>query len=150
MLGQALLPFFSSLENSAWAVGIRQSMWLYPALEIVHILGMVMLVGGAFFFDLRLLGFAKNLPLAALSGYLLPVSRSGLFLIIPSGLLLFITNAETLGLDTTFWLKMALLVLAGLNAFLFHRMQLLPVKLTAMVSIIAWMAIITCGRLLAY
>ncbi|WP_432709536.1 hypothetical protein [Pedobacter sp.] len=125
-------------------------MWLYPALEIVHLLGMVMMVGGAFFFDLRLLGLAKNLPLQALSAYLLPISRNGMFLIIPSGLFLFITNAKTLGVDTTFWLKMSLLVLAGLNAFLFHRMQLLPVKITAIVSIMAWMAIITCGRLLAY
>jgi hypothetical protein len=150
MLVQYLLAFFSALENSALAVGIRQSLWLYPMLEITHLLGIVMLVGGAFFFDLFLLGFAKNLSLPELSAYLLPISRKGLLLVIPSGILLFITNAETLAMDTTFWLKMALLILAGLNALVFHRLQLLPVKLTAVVSIVAWIAIITCGRLLAY
>jgi hypothetical protein len=150
MLDQFLLTFLSTLQSSAWAVGIRQSMWLYPMLEIIHLLGIVMLVGGAFFFDLRLLGLAKNLSLPALSAYLLPLSRKGLLLVIPSGILLFITNAETLGLDSTFWLKMALLLLAGLNALVFHRLQLFPAKLTALISIVAWIAIISCGRLLAY
>ncbi|MBG6236174.1 hypothetical protein IWX76_002755 [Pedobacter sp. CAN_A7] len=150
MFNQFLLPLLSFLENSAWALAIRQSLWLYPALEIIHILGIVMLVGGAIFFDLRLLGLAKNLPLPSLSAYLLPLSRRGLLLVIPSGILLFLTNAETLGVDPTFWLKMLLLVIAALNALVFHRFQLLPVKLTALVSIFAWIAIIACGRLLAY
>ncbi len=151
------------LEHSSWAVAIRQSLWLYPALEIVHILGIVILVGAALFFDLRLLGFSKNLPIAGMSNYLLPWSRRGLILVIPSGFLLFITNAGALGLDPTFWLKMALLAVAGLNALLFHRFvsgrQLDPkispksplhYKIQALVSIVVWIAVITCGRLLAY
>jgi hypothetical protein len=150
MFDQFLSPLLNFLENTALAIAIRQSLWLYPALEIIHILGIVMLVGGAFFFDLRLLGLAKNLPLPSLSSYLLPLSRKGLLMVIPSGILLFLTNAETLGVDPTFWLKMLLLVIAGLNAMLFHRLRLLPIKLTALVSIFAWIAIIACGRLLAY
>lgn len=47
------------LEDTSWAVAIRQSIWLYPALEILHITGIVLLVGPAFMFDLRLLGFSK-------------------------------------------------------------------------------------------
>jgi hypothetical protein len=150
MAEASLLPFLHALESSAFAVAIRQSMWLYPALEIIHILGIVTVVGGALFFDLRLLGHAKHLALADLSSYLLPISRLGLLLVIPSGILLFITNAETLGLDPTFWLKLAVLVVAGLNALLFHYAALIPAKLTALISIIAWITIITCGRLLAY
>ncbi|WAC13570.1 DUF6644 family protein [Dyadobacter pollutisoli] len=151
------------LEKSSWAVGIRQSLWLYPALEIVHIIGIVMLVGAAFLFDLRLLGYSKNLPVTGLARHLLPWSQRGLILIIPSGILLFITNAKALGTDFTFWLKMTLLAVAALNVFIFHQFiykkqgntqtaQELPVssKLSAFVSIIVWIAIIACGRLLAY
>jgi len=150
MVDQLLLPFLNFLENSACAVGIRQSMWLYPLLEIIHILGIVILVGGALFFDFHLLGYVKGLTMSGLSAYLLPLSRKGLLLVIPSGILLFITNAKSLGVDPTFWIKMMLLLLAALNAFVFHRFNLLPVRLTAVVSIIAWIAIIACGRLLAY
>lgn len=151
------------LESTSWAGGIRQSLWLYPALEIVHIVGIVVLVGAAFMFDLRLLGISKNIPLSGLSGHLLPWSARGLLLIIPSGILLFITNAKTLGTDPTFWLKMGLLTIAALNALVYHRFMLkrhsgevgeaaLPAatKVSAVVSIAVWIAIIACGRLLAY
>lgn len=148
------------LEHTSWAEAIRQSMWMYPALEIVHILGIVMLVGSAFLFDFLLLGFSKNLPTVSMSHYLLPWSRRGLILIIPSGLLLFITNAGALGFDPTFWLKMGLLAVAGLNALVFHRrfsggqthQTQLPAKskVHALVSLMVWIAVISCGRLLAY
>ncbi|WP_077348342.1 DUF6644 family protein [Algoriphagus sp. A40] len=151
------------LEHTSWAEAIRQSLWLYPALEIVHILGIVILVGPAFLFDLFLLGFSKNLPFAGMARYLLPWSRRGLILIIPSGLFLFITNAETLGFDPTFWLKMVLLAVAGLNALVFHKFvsrgkldpntpPKIPLlyKIQALVSISVWIAVISCGRLLAY
>lgn len=150
------------LENTSWAIGIRQSLWLYPALEIVHITGITILVGAAFMFDVRLLGFSKNLPVSGLSRHLLPWSRRGLLLIIPSGILLFITNAKTLGTDPTFWLKMILLVVAALNVLVFHRFIFKPhtdgtqrqfpfsAKISALVSITVWIAIIACGRLLAY
>jgi hypothetical protein len=151
------------LEDSSWAVAIRQSSWLYPMLEIVHIIGIALLVGPALMFDLRLLGFSKKLPVSALAQHLLPWSRRGLLLIVPSGLLLFITNAATLGYNPVFKIKMLLLVVAGLNVLVFHRFTFPSVlagnentiltpaaKVTAVISIIAWLAIIACGRLLAY
>ena len=155
--------FLQWLENSTWATAIRQSLWMYPALEIIHILGIVILVGAAMLFDFRLLGFPTNLPLAGMARFLLPWSQRGLILVIPSGLLLFITNAETLGLDPTFWLKMVLLIVAALNALVFHKFVFkgqidpkisptlsLRFRIPALVSIIVWIAVITCGRLLAY
>lgn len=114
-------------------------------------------------FDLRLLGFSANLPVTVLSRHLLPWSKRGLLFIIPSGLLLFITNAKTLGYDPVFWIKMSLLLVAALNVFVFHRFFFdthkrlntngeLPsfTKISAVISIIVWIAIIACGRLLAY
>jgi hypothetical protein len=151
------------LENTTWAITIRQSPWLYPALEVVHIVGIVLLAGSAFMFDLRLLGFARELPVKALANHLLSWSRRGLLLVIPSGLSLFITDALELGYDPTFWLKMTLLVLAGLNALAFHKYTFPSVsawstytntpagaKAAAIFSIMLWVTIIICGRWLAY
>jgi hypothetical protein len=157
-----LISVLQWLEDCSLAVAIRQSSWLYPAFEIVHIAGIVLLVGPALMFDLHLLGFAKNISTATLANYLLPWSRRGLLFVIPSGIFLFITNATTLGYDPVFYIKMGLLVLAGLNALIFHRYTLRAIsstntvaitvqaKLAAIISILAWLAIITCGRLLAY
>ena len=155
--------FLDWLENTSWAGGIRQSIWLYPALEIVHITGIVIVVGAAFMFDLRLLGFSKNLQLSGLSRHLLRWSARGLLLVIPSGILLFITNAKALDADPTFWFKMILLVIAALNVLVFHEFIFkrhvnlkiqgeLPfaARISAFVSIVVWIAIIACGRLLAY
>ena len=150
------------LENSSPAVAISQSLWLYPILEIVHITGIALLVGPAIMFDLRLLGFSKDLRVSSLARHLLPWSRRGLLLIIPSGLLLFITNAVALWYDPVFLVKILLLIVAGLNAFVFHCFTFrsatafddnkLPAaaKVTACISLIVWLAVIACGRLLAY
>ncbi|MBK1438713.1 hypothetical protein JHJ32_01810 [Parapedobacter sp. ISTM3] len=154
--------FFEWLESTPLASGIRQSLWAYPVLEITHIVGIIMLVGGAFLIDLHLLGFSRNLPFPALSRYLLAWSAKGLLLIIPSGILLFMTNAASLASDPTFRLKLALLGIAGLNAWVFHKLisrriestiqPNLPsaAKISAFFSVIVWLAIIACGRLLAY
>ena len=150
------------IENTALAVTIRQSMWLYPWLEIVHITGIVLLVGGAFVFDFRLLGFSKQIPVVDLATHVLPWSRRGLVLVVPSGLLLFSTNAEALGNDPTFWLKLFLIAVAGINVVIFHRITFrstdgwkdkttsVGAKTAAICSILVWLATIACGRLLAY
>jgi hypothetical protein len=151
------------LEQTALATTIRQELYFYPVLEILHILGIVGLAGGAFFFDFRLLGYGKDLPVQQLAKHLLPWSRRALFLIIPTGLLLFITNATALAEDPTFWLKLILIGVAGLNALVFHRTLFrtadhwsrevpapLPAKMAAAASILLWTAVIVCGRLLAY
>lgn len=144
------------LEHTSCAEAIRQSTWLYPCLEIVHITGIVLLVGPAFIFDLRLLGFSKHLPVDGLRHFLLSWSVRGLLLVIPSGILLFITNASTLGYDPVFWTKMILLILAACNAFVFRSLRNggaaspAAVKVIAVLSLLLWIAIIACGRLLAY
>ena len=59
------------LEGSAVAMAMRQWVWLYPIVEIVHIIGFVILVGAAAMFDLRLLGLSRQLPVADLAPHLL-------------------------------------------------------------------------------
>lgn len=156
----AIADWLQFLEQSSWAVSIRQSIWLYPFLEIMHIIGIVLLVGSAFLFDLRLLGFSKQLPIASLERHLWWWAIRASVLVIPSGLLLFITNASTLGYDPVFLTKMILLLTALCNALLFHRLvsqsirhsKIVPpaAKAMAILSLLLWIAIIACGRLLAY
>lgn len=158
----AVAGLLQGLEDSALANVIRQSSWLYPFLEIVHILGIVLLVGAAFLFDLRLLGFSKKLPVPDLARHLLPWSRRGLYLIIPSGLLLFSTNAVALAEDPVFHIKLIMLLVGGLNAGFFHRFLASSspewaqgntpraARVVAVCSMVVWVVVIACGRLLAY
>lgn len=139
---------------------MRDEAWLYPGVEIVHIVGFSLLVGAVAMFDLRLLGFGRALPVAALARHLLPWSWAGLLLIVPSGLLMFSTQPELLD-SPVFVLKLGLVAVAGLNALAFHAgpwrkaagwAEAVPVRarLHALLSLLAWVAVIACGRLLAY
>ncbi len=60
------------IESSALALAMRQSTWLYPAVETVHIVGLALLVGSIAVLDLRLLGLSRSLPVRKLAGHVLP------------------------------------------------------------------------------
>lgn len=151
---------FEWLDKSALAVYIRQSPLLFPAIEIVHIAGFVVLVGSAFLFDLRLLGVAKKLPVKDVAGYVLPWSRRSLIVVVPSGLLLFISQAEALSTNVVFGLKLILILMAFTNAGIFHRFTFPSAshwsstppaaKAAAVISLLLWTCVIACGRLIAY
>ena len=152
---------FEWLEHSSVAVYIRQSPLLFPAIEIVHIAGFIVLVGSAFLFDLRLLGVAKKLPVKDVADYVLPWSRRSLIVVVPSGLLLFISQAEALSTNGVFGLKLILIFLAFTNAGIFHRFTFRSVSnwststppaatAAAIISLVLWTSVITCGRLIAY
>src|SRR5688500_17913741 len=153
---------FEWLEYTSMAVYIRRLPWLFPAIEIVHIVGFVFLVGSAFLFDLRLLGIARKLSVKEVADYVLPWSRRSLFIVIPSGLLLFITQAKALSASGVFGLKLILILIAFTNAGIFHRFTYRSVsdwspsqtpaaaKAAALISLVLWTFVITCGRLIAY
>ena len=139
---------------------MRDHAWLYPAVETVHIVGFSILVGAVAMFDLRLLGFGSSLPLPALAHHLLRWAWLALLLIVPSGLLMFSTQPELLDNDV-FVLKLALIAAAGLNALAFHAgpwrgaatwpaRTPLSAKAHGALSLLLWIAVIACGRLLAY
>lgn len=154
---------FQWLEASALAECIRQSHILYPVIELVHIVGFVFLVGSAFLFDFRLLGISKTIPVTALARHLLPWSRRSLFLVLPTGLLLFTAEATTLGANRILGIKLTLILLAFTNAGYFHRYTFktvsgwdqlrptpVPAKAAAIISLFLWTGVLTCGRFLAY
>jgi hypothetical protein len=153
---------FEWLEYSYLAVYIRQSPLLFPTIEIIHIVGFIFLVGSAFLFDLRLLGVARKLPVKDVADYVLPWSRKSLLIVVPSGLLLFITQAKALSTNGVFGLKLILILIALTNAGIFHRFTFssasnwstsetpVAAKAAALISLMLWTAVITCGRLIAY
>jgi hypothetical protein len=151
------------LETSAVAEAMRQWLWLYPAVEIVHIVGFVVLVGAALMFDLRLLGISPTLPVTAMERHLLRAARLSVLLVVPTGVLMFAAHATEMAENPAFRLKVGLLAAALLNAAFFHRAPFRSVaawdrnstapvgaRLTAVVSVLLWVAVITCGRLIAY
>ena len=109
------------LETSGVAVAMRQWLWLYPTVEIAHILGFVVLVGSAVMFDLRLLGLSRGIPASALAAHLLPWARLALAVVAPTGFLMFIAHATEFAFNPAFQLKLLLIAAALLNAAIFHR-----------------------------
>jgi hypothetical protein len=151
------------LESTAPAVAMRQWLWLYPIVEIVHILGFVILVGAAAMFDLRLLGWSPQIPVLAMARQHLRWARLSLVPIVASGALMFMAHATAMAANPAFRLKLLLLAAAGLNALAFHlgpfkSVQLwnrdvatpTAAKLSAVWSLLLWSGVIACGRLLAY
>lgn len=151
------------IERSALATAMRQELWLYPSVEIVHIWGFVMLVGSIAMLDLRLLGLSSRVPVRELSRHLLPWTLGALLLIVPTGLLMFIAHADDFITNRAFVLKLTLIFAAAINAVFFHLGPYRSVdrwnvavatppsaKLHAALSLMIWMGVIACGRLLAY
>ncbi len=142
---------------------MRDSAWLYPAAETLHLLGLATLVGCAAAFDLRLLGMSRHLPARATARHLLTCARTGFALAAGSGLLLFTADATDVAANPAFRWKLALIAVAGLNALRFHlgpfrgvvaweseRPTPAAAKVAAAVSLTAWVGTVAAGRLIAY
>jgi hypothetical protein len=155
--------FFGWLEATALSQAMRGSLWMYPIVEIVHILGFVILVGSVAMFDLRILGLSRALPVQRLGRHLLRWSLASLLLIVPAGLMMFSAHPQDFTGNRIFLLKMLLIMVAAINAAMFHMGPYRSVdqwdalvsapfsaKLHAALSLLIWIAVISCGRLLAY
>ena len=129
--------------------------WAYPALEVVHLVGIALLLGNLVLLELRVLGAVPALPLPALARAALTVALTGFGLAACSGLLMFATQPLDLIANRVFTLKMLLLTAAGCNAVWFHgrgSLQRLDglAKAQALLSLGLWGAVLTCGRFIAY
>jgi hypothetical protein len=156
-----------ALEGSGLGQAMRQWLWLYPSVETMHIVGIGLLFGSIAVLDLRLLGFNRSMSAKKLAGHVLPWTLASFLLIIPSGLLMFTAHATEFIDSEVFILKMCLIMAAGVNALLFHtitfrtadvwdseEMRRLPpppsARAAGAISLLLWVSVIACGRLLAY
>lgn len=155
--------FLGWLQATPLSLAMRTSLWLYPIIEIVHIVGFVVLVGAVAMFDLRVLGWSRFLPVQGLGRHLLPWSVAGLVLIVPAGLMMFSAHPSDFIDNPIFLIKLTLIAVAGINALLFHVGVYRSVaewnanvpapalaRVHAVASLVIWVAVICCGRLLAY
>jgi hypothetical protein len=156
-----------ALEASGLGQAMRQSLWLYPAVEVVHLVGIGLLFGSIAILDIRLLGFSKSISVKRLASHVLPWAAGAFLLIVPSGLMMFTAHASDLISSPVFAIKMCLIMAAGVNAALFHTIVFPSVgvwdseemrklgtppsaRACAAASLLIWISVIACGRLLAY
>ena len=150
------------LESTALSKYLFRLPWLWPLCESLHFIGLAMLIGGAGFLDLRLMGLFRGVSLSAVKAFM-PWAIGGFAINAFTGLL-FITMQPHLYLPSgLFWAKMAFVGLAGGNAMLFETYlsaaalamspdDEMPLRLKAIgaVSLFSWFAVLYCGRMLPY
>jgi hypothetical protein len=162
-MNHAAPAIFQALEASGFGAGIRQSAWLYPLANVTHVLAVVVFFACVAIMDVRLLGgFAATAP-----GRLIARARRAAIMaflfVATSGFLLFAAEASHLALNRVFQFKLALIALALCNVALFEWMvhprvakldpgDRLPevARASALASLAAWLAIVICGRSIAY
>lgn len=164
MIPDLLNTWLMLLQSSALGEIVRNIQYLYPVLESIHILGIALLVGPAFIFDLRLLGFGQRiLPVTTAAQCLLPISHIGLVIVAITGIALLSAQATIVAAAGAAPWKLGLIVVAGINVLVFHKgiyssvadwdLQApvpLLAKISALISACAWTGVIVAGRFLAY
>jgi len=135
--------------------GLASHPWAYPALEIVHLLGISMILGNLFLIELRVFGFGRMIPVEPLARLSLTLVIIGFSMAALSGLLMFATQAGELLGNRVFTIKMLLLMIAGGNAAWFHARSSLAqpdamARVQMVVSAVLWVSILSAGRWLAY
>jgi hypothetical protein len=159
-----LLHLCQWLYATRLGTAIRESQFAFPIIESVHVMGITLLVGTVSIVDLRLLGVVlKREQVSKVVHQVLPLTWCGFVIMFISGFLLFWAKAEQCYGNSAFRIKLVLLLLAGLNPLIFHstvyrsvaewdEAQFTPrgAKLTGVLSLTLWSAIIIAGRAIAY
>jgi hypothetical protein len=152
-----LLPIFQSLEATGLGRAVRESLWLFPVIECVHLLALALLGGSILVVDLRLLGLGLTAqPVDDLARRLHPWLAGSLFLLIATGIPMFLSEALKCFYSPPFWVKIGLLCVAALFTFTIRRRVLarpappLLAASTALVSLALWFGVGFAGRWIAF
>lgn len=129
--------------------------WAYPMLEVVHLIGVALILGNLVLLEMRVFGWASTLPIEPLAWLSLGLVGIGFGLAVVTGLLMFGTQPGELLANRVFTAKMALIMLAGCNAGWFHarrslQLQDTTARVSMLLSMVIWMLVVTCGRWIAY
>ncbi len=156
--------FVQWLDATPGSVALRESMLGYPMIETMHVLTLCLFLGMIALVDLRLLGLGfQSIPVSEVAGRLLPIGLAGFVLMAVSGALLFYSGPIRAYGNIFFRIKMALIMLTGINALVFHytiykrvaswdRDPIPPLRarLAGLCSLVLWSAVVVCGRMQAY
>ena len=151
------------MESWTLAVFLRQSIWAYPLVNTLHLIGVALLIGSVITLDLRVLGLWRQVSPEGLGRILARMATAGFVLAALAGPLLFLVQAKTYAGLWLFQVKMVLLVVALTNAAVFLRstawrrfctppLKTAPLTLRAMAvfSLLLWLGVLTFGRLVGY
>jgi hypothetical protein len=154
---RGLFEYASELPTS---IAIRESLYFAPYLTVAHVVVMSIVAGLVLMMDLRLAGLGnRSTPPDVIQKRLFPWQMLGFIFVTITGGLLFYSKPLTYYGKGYFWLKMGLIVLAGLNAGLIHWVTNRSggrgwdsglAKFAGLASIVLWAAITVTGRLVAY
>jgi len=159
-----LLHLCEQIEATSLGVFVRESLWGFPILVATHIIGLVFSVGVVLWLDLRLLGVSMTgVPVSRVYRRLMPLAFVGFAVMIVSGATIFTGFATSAYKNPYFRVKLVALLLAGINALVYHtnierRIALwdrspTPPTLAGMagiISILAWTTVILAGRMMSY
>jgi hypothetical protein len=158
-----LVDWLTALQELAPVAALRSSRWTYAVVNASHITGIALLFGAIVPMDLRLLGCFRQIPIQALARILVPIAASGLLLAIVAGTLLFSIRAVQYAGTALFQIKLALIACGLANALLLRKAVAweaarqktwdtppLRLRVAGAVSIALWLAVIVCGRMLAF
>lgn len=160
----SITGFMEWLANTPLSVSIRESLWGYPIIETVHVLGLCLFLGFTMMLDLRLLGVAmKRTSASEVCRRLEPWMVGGFAIMIVSGVLLFYGDPAKFYGSIFMRIKFAMLILAGLNVLIFKLGTYRRVrewdlrdstpggaKVAAACSLVLWFGIVAAGRAIAY
>jgi len=145
-----------------WGAFARSSQWVWATTESLHFIGLSLLIGTVGLFDLRLMGMAKAIPVAALHR-LIPVGIAGYATNLITGSLFLCAYPDQYLYNRAFQFKMVFMALAGLNILVFYSAGFrqakavgpgedasLQIRLIAAFSFFLWFGVLTCGRLLTF
>jgi hypothetical protein len=160
-------PFVAVLQwlnDTNVAEAVRNSIWVFPAIEAVHVIAIALVVGSIMRLDLRLAGLVnRDRPITEISRQMLPWTWVSFVIATVFGVLLFISKPFTYLQILFFDVKMLLIVLAGLNMVLFQQiiakgvakwdrspMPPTAVRLAGSLSLAFWVSVLVCGRLIGF
>jgi uncharacterized protein YacL len=160
----SLLAFFGWLGDTPWSVDLHESQYAYAIIESIHVWAMAFFFGLVVMFDLRLLGvIMRKVPVSEVLDRLLPWTIAGFVIMVITGSLLFFAIPLRSFQNLFFRGKMILMLLAGLNVWLFHSRVYPKVvardagevppraaKLAGACSLVLWIGIVMSGRMIAY
>ena len=160
----SIIGFLEWLQALPMAVFIHKKAWAFTTVEVVHVFAVSLVIGTIAIVDLRLLGFASTKrPFAELSRQVLPFTWAAFVLAVIAGLLLFTSRATEYFANTVFWIKMSLIVVAGINMMIFEFITVRgvqkwnldptpppPARLAGGISIACWVLVVVFGRVIGF
>ena len=152
------MEFLAWMEASSLSTWVRESNYGYYILLNAHAIGMALVVGIVLMLDLRIVGYARSVPVKTFDR-LLVVGWIGFAVNFTSGAILFAAQGQRYLQNTPFLIKIGLILLAGLMMWLLGRMmrQAGPDgtvgsrgRKVAVLSMVFWVGAIVAGRIIAY